>query len=261
MEGLSYRPLIENMTWSYSRIECFNDCPYRWFLKYIKKYEDTPQFYSSYGSFMHKLIEGFYKGELSKEEMQIKFLFDFKKEVKGVRPSADTVQKYIQAGRNYLENFTPFPFNVAGVEKEVRFKIDNMPFIGFIDFLGEKDGEYYIIDHKSRDLKPRSKRQSPTLNDHELDKKLRQLYLYGAAVKQENGKFPKALCFNCFKNGVFITEPFNKTAYDEAVSWAKNSIEEIKDAEDFHPLIDYFKCRFICGVNNECCYWQGQGGD
>ena len=70
MGEISYRPLIEDMTWSFSRIECFNDCPYRWFLKYIKRYKETPQFYSSYGSFMHKLIEQFYKGELTKEEIE-----------------------------------------------------------------------------------------------------------------------------------------------------------------------------------------------
>ena len=71
MGDVSYRPLIEDMTWSFSRIECFNDCPYRWFLRYIKKYPETPQFYSSYGSFMHKLIEQYYKGEITKDEMQI----------------------------------------------------------------------------------------------------------------------------------------------------------------------------------------------
>lgn len=35
MGEISYRPLIEAMTWSYSRLEIFDDCPYRWFLTYI----------------------------------------------------------------------------------------------------------------------------------------------------------------------------------------------------------------------------------
>lgn len=250
-----YRPLIENMTWSYSRIESFNDCPYRWFLKYIKKCKEEPQFYSSYGSFVHKLIELFYLGQLTKDEMQIKFLFEFSKEVKGVRPQESTVKKYIQAGNDYFKQFKPFAFNMIAVEKKVEFEIDGIPFVGFIDFLGEKAGEYYIVDNKSRDLKPRSGHKAPTVKDRELDKMLRQPYIYSAAVKQEYGKFPKALCFNCFKTRTFIEEPFDEDAYNKTVEWAKKSIETIKDTDGFHPNRDFFACSFICGVSNECCYW------
>lgn len=257
MGNISYRPLIENMTWSYSRIECFNICPYRWFLKYIKGYREEPQFYSSYGSFMHKLIEKFYLGELTKDEMQIKFLNDFTKEVEGIRPSEGIVTKYIQAGNEYLRYFKPFPFNILSVEKKVEFEIEGIPFAGVIDCLGEKDGELYIIDHKSRDLKLRSNRKKPTRNDNELDKMLRQLYVYSAAIKQEYGRFPKFLCFNCFKTGIFIKEPFSEDAYSEAIKWAKENVEAIKNAEDFPPSKEFFKCSYICGVNKECCYWSG----
>lgn len=128
--------------------------------------------------------------------------------------------------------------------------------MGYIDYLGEKDGELYVVDNKSRDLKPRSKRAKPTLKDAELDDMLRQLYIYSGAVKQEYGRFPKKLCFNCFKAGTFIEEPFSETAYQEAIDWAQKSIEEIKDADDFNPYVEYFGCRYICGVSDECCYWQ-----
>ena len=254
MSEVSYRPLIEEMVWSYSRIKSFEDCPHRFFLKYIKKYEDEDKFYASYGTFMHKLIEQYYKGELSKEEMQIKFLFDFQKEVKGTRPKDSTVEKYIRCGSEYLDSFTPFPYNMVDVEKKVEFEIDGIPFVGFIDYVGEKDGELYIVDNKSRDLKPRSGRKKPTLKDIELDDMLKQLYLYSAAIKKEYGKFPKSLCFNCFKSGVFIEEPFKEEAYLETLKWAKDKIEEIADADDFYPNQDFFSCFYICGVRDHCIY-------
>lgn len=254
MSEVSYRPLIEEMVWSYSRIKSFDDCPYRFFLKYIKKYEDEDKFYASYGTFMHKLIEQFYKGEITKEEMNIKFLFDFQKEVKGLRPKESTVEKYIRCGSEYLNSFTPFPYKMVDVEKEVKFEIDGIPFVGFIDYLGEKDGEFYIVDNKSRDLKPRSGRKKPTVKDIELDDMLRQLYLYSAAIKQEYGKYPKSLCFNCFKSGVFIEEPFDEEAFDKACNWAKEKIEEISETGDFYPNQDFFSCLYICGVRNHCIY-------
>ena len=256
MSEMIYRPLIEDMTWSYSRIKCFEDCPYRFYLKYISGCKEAPQFYASYGSFMHKLIEEFYKGIITKEEMLTKFLFGFQENVIGRRPQQSTVEKYIQLGIEYLKGFTPFPYNMVAVEKKVEFELGGKKFIGFIDYLGEKDGEYYIVDNKSRELKPRSGRKKPTVKDQELDEMLKQLYLYAAAIKQEYGKFPKALCFNCFKNRVFIEEPFRENKFSETVEWFLKTIDDIADENEFLPYLDFFSCNYICGVNNDCCYYE-----
>lgn len=256
MSEMIYRPLIEDMVWSYSRIKCFEDCPYRFYLKYISGCKEAPQFYASYGSFMHKLIEEFYKGIITKEEMLTKFLFGFQENVLGRRPKESTVEKYIQLGIEYLKSFSPFAYNMVAVEKKVEFELGGKKFIGFIDYLGEKDGEYYIVDNKSRELKPRSNRKTPTVKDQELDEMLKQLYLYAAAVKQEYGKFPKALCFNCFKNQVFIEEPFSEEKFSETVEWFLKTIDSIADENEFLPYLDFFSCNYICGVNNECCYYE-----
>lgn len=256
MGEVSYLPLIEDMIWSYSRIESFNDCPYRFFLKYISRCKDVDKFYASYGSFMHKLIENYYRGILSKDELLTEFLTGFSNNVKGERPKESTVQKYIRCGVDYLKGFQPFKYTMVDVEKRVDFEIDGLKFVGYIDYIGEKDGEYYIIDNKSRDLKPRSKRAKPTAKDRELDLMLRQLYIYSVAIKQEYGKFPKALCFNCFKSGVFIEEPFNEKAYNEAIEWVKKSVDDIKTADDFYPNRDFFSCHYICGVSDDCIYDQ-----
>lgn len=188
--------------------------------------------------------------------MLTKFLFDFHTEVQGERPKESTVSKYIQCGVEYLRGFSPFPYKMIDVEKKVEFEIGGRKFIGFIDYLGEKDGEYYIVDNKSRELKPRSKRAKPTVKDQELDEMLKQLYLYAAAVKQEYGKFPKALCFNCFKNGVFIEEPFSEKVFSETIEWFLKTIDDIADENDFLPYLDYFSCKNICGVKDECCYYE-----
>lgn len=256
MGEVSYLPLIEDMVWSYSRIESFNDCPYRFFLKYISKCKDADKFYASYGSFMHKLIENYYRGILSKDEMLTEFLTGFSKNVKGTRPQESTVQKYIRCGVEYLKGFQPFKYPMVEVEKRVEFEIEGLKFVGYIDYLGEENGEYYIIDNKSRDLKPRSNRDKPTVKDKELDSMLKQLYIYSVAVKQEYGKFPKALCFNCFKSGVFIEEPFREEAYNEAISWVKRSVADIKSTDDFYPNREFFSCFYICGVSDDCVYDQ-----
>ncbi len=251
-----YQPLISEMTWSYSRLQCYNECPYRFFMKYIKGCQEHQNFYSSYGSFMHKLLEQYYRGKISKEEMQIRVLIDFQSAVEGARPPGDIVSKYIKSGTEYLQSFKPLPFKMIDVEKEVHFSLNNKQFVGFIDYIGEKDGELYIVDNKSRDLKPRSNKTNPTLKDNELDEMLRQLYVYSLAIKQEYGVFPKALCFNCFRTGVFIEEPFCKNTYNDTIKWATGLINDIETAEEFPPNREFFMCSFLCGLNDDCIFWE-----
>lgn len=256
MSDLIYRPLIEDMEWSYSRITSYNDCPYKWFLKYIKKYPEEEQFFSSYGSLIHKIIDKYYKNDIEQKEMCLYFLLNFAKCVKGNKPQESVVQKYIDSGVSYFKNFKPFPYNTLATEEQVKFEIDGLKFQGIIDYIGEKDGNLCIIDNKSRNLKPRSKRKKQTRKDEELDNMLRQLYLYSAAVKQKYNQFPNKLCFNCFRNGVFIEEPFDENKYYENIEWIKHTIDDITNSTEFKPNIDYFKCNYLCGLQNECCYYQ-----
>ena len=254
MGEISYRPLIEDMTWSFSRVESFDSCPYKWFLRYIKGWKENETFYASYGTFIHKIIQMFYEGELSKAQLPIYYLTHFKQEVVGAKPKESTVKKYIDCGMEYFKSFEPFPYKCLGVEKKVEFSIDGIPFVGFIDFLGEKDGDIYIVDNKSRELKPRSNRAKPTLKDAELDEMLKQLYLYSVAIKEEFGVYPKALCFNCFRNNQFIVEPFDENKLDEAKKWAVETVRRIENEEDFEPNEDVFKCAWLCGFSDRCEY-------
>lgn len=194
MGEVSYAPLIDDMVWSFSRIEAYESCPHRWYLRYIRKCKEKDKFYASYGSFMHKLIEKYYNGELTKAEMLVTYLRDFKKEVKGFRPKASTLEKFINGGVNYLKEFEPFPYKMLAVEKKVEFEVDGIKFIGFIDFLGldESDGELVVIDNKSRDLRQRSTRAKPTVKDiRELAVKMKQ------EVAKYNPEFAAELVPHC----------------------------------------------------------------
>ena len=247
------------MVWSYSRLEIFDDCPYRWFLSYIHtpKIHKEEKFYAAYGLLMHDLLEKFYKGQMSKDEMMISYLTRFVKEtdVAG-KPKASIVESYFKSGKEYISSIKPLPYETVSVEEKFNFNIEGIPFTGRIDYIGLEDGEYVIVDNKSRNLKPRSKRKNPTVKDKELDTMLRQLYVYAEAVRQKYGKLPKKLCFNCFKNGEYIEEPFNEDTFHETLSWVKNKVEEISGADDFYPNVEFFSCRYLCGYSYDCCYTQ-----
>lgn len=244
------------MTWSYSRIKTFEDCPYRFFMKYFYQVEDEPMFYASYGSFIHDIINKYYLGELNERELTTTFITGFSTNVQGERPAESTVKKYIDAGLDYFENFKPFECNTVAVEQHATWQWGKYKFQGYIDYIGEKDGDYFIIDHKSRELKPRSKRKKPTLKDQELDSMFVQLYTYAEYIKQRFGKYPKALYINAFRTKHLIEEEFSLEKFEEAKNWALETIETIKKTEGFYAYDNYFTCRYICGVNRECEYYQ-----
>lgn len=251
-----YTPLIDDMTWSYSRVRTYVDCPYKFYLRYILRLHGKDLFFASYGSFMHKLIEKYYKEGLTSQQLVTLYLQDFKNKVPGCAPNPKIFEGYFLGGLQYLQNIQPFPYAVVGVEKSVKFKFGDLPVVGFVDFVGEKDGEIYIVDHKSRHLKPRSKRKKPTKTDEELDEYLRQLYIYSIPVAKEFGKTPAYLCFNCFRDGILIEEPFKEKMYEEARSWFLNMISEIRVQTEFRPCLDYFKCTNLCEMQDECEYYE-----
>jgi len=230
-------------------------CPYRWYLKYICKLAGKEMFFASYGSFMHKLMEQYYNGEQTPKQLCDSYLMGFKDKVIGKAPNQKIFENYFKSGLQYLREFQPLPYNKIGIEKKFKFNLDGISFIGYVDFLGEKDGEFVIVDHKSRALKPRSKRAKPTKADEELDSYLTQLYLYSAAIEEEYGKLPKLLCFNCFRTPILIEESFKWQAYEKSKIWAKNKIKEISGETKFRPDIEYFKCTHLCEMRDHCEYF------
>lgn len=203
---------------------------------------------------MHEVLEKYYLGKISKEDMVSYYLIHYKDKVRGKRPPAEIPMNYMKSGAEYLRNFAPLPYSVLGVERKLDFDLDRYKFTSRLDYIGEKDGEIYLVDNKSRCLKQRSKRSKPTIKDQELDSMLKQLYLYSIPVEKEFGKLPSYLCFNCFRNGEFIKEKFNNEAFEEAKKWALNSIKEIEADSDFLPKENQFMCNWICPLSKSCEY-------
>lgn len=257
---MNYSHIIDDMTWSYSRITAYEDCPYRFYLKYIKKIKGIRHFFSDYGSFMHLIIQKFLNGELAKEELVGYYLTNFRKNVVGKAPSQSIFQNYFRQGLDYLSTIEMPKDEILGVEKEISFQIEDRKFIGYIDKVSRSDG-IDITDNKSRALKERTQRKKPTKSDEELDEYLKQLYIYSIPIEQEYGELPKRLIFNCFRTKNLIVEPFKNQAYEDTKKWALDTIHTIAKESEWKPNVEWFKCKHLCDVCNDCEYYQMFGGD
>ena len=249
------------MVWSHSRISSFHECPYQFFLRYIKLCEKQPCFFASYGSFVHSLTEQFYSGKASAASLVSRYLLEFRTEVEGRAPSFKIFDSYFRQGLAYLQNLKPLSGSVLSTEQEVHFTVGDKPFVGFVDLVcRDEDGRLCIVDHKSRALKPRSGKEKPTRSDAELDRYLRQLYLYSIPVSEQYGRTPDRLIFNCYRTGEWISEDFRPEGLAEAKAWALSSIAQINSAQGWPPNVDFWKCRYLCGLAHECEYCQMAGG-
>lgn len=245
------------MTWSFSRIRCFEQCPYQFFLSYIASVDSCHQFYADFGSYVHGILAKIYCGNLSSTSASRYYVDNFFKEIGGVHPSRSIVNKFFSQGLQFILSAQKPQCEIIGVEKEISFHVSDVPFTGFIDLLLRDDrGDYIIVDHKSHPLKQRSKRKRPTAADGELDSYLRQLYLYSAYLEQAYSALPRLLVFNCYRTGNVIIEPFSYSAYEETKEWAKSAVQKIEKNTDWSPLMDFYGCKYICNVQHECEYYE-----
>lgn len=260
MGDVSYKPLIDDMVWSYSRLSTFDMCKHKWYLRYIKypKAKSATLFFSAYGTFIHELIANYYSNRKTKQETLAEFLDQYESRVPIESPPR-VYENYYKRALDYFKTISDISNTVLAVEKKYRFRVRNLDFIGVIDRVEQdSDRNILIIDNKSKNLSSRSAK-APKANKA-LDEYLRQLYLYSIPIKEIYGKFPNKLCFNCFRIKQQIEEPFNEKAFNDTVEWACNKKEEIANETDFDPDYDDFRCKYICDMHDYCEYYLANGG-
>ena len=243
------------MTFSYSRLTAFDSCKYKWLMKYILGVPSVKDgFFSSYGTFLHDIFAKYYRGEGSVATLSNYYINEYCNQVVGKPQKMTTAVNYFNQGFEAVLNLKPAPYEILGVEKEVHWKLGGRDYVGYIDLLLRSEDGIIIVDHKNRDLKPRSTRAKPTKTDEELSQYLRQPYMYSTPVYEEYGIYPISLQFNVYRTGLQIKERFDMQEYEKTLQWARDKADEIERNDDWSPNIDYFGCRYLCDVRNECEY-------
>ena len=209
-------------------------------------------FFAEFGSYIHLIMQLYLLGELKRHDLSTYYVAHFAENVRSKAPNHKIHLNYFNQGFYYLDNIDFPKREIIGVEDEVEFTFANKIWRGFIDVVSSDNGQLIITDHKSRTLKPRSKRSKPTKSDMELDDYLRQLYVYSVAVKDKYGRFPDILEFNCFRSQTMIREPFKADRLNEIESWTKKEIDQIILNDRWEPQPDYWKCNYLCDVCDDC---------
>ena len=216
--------ILDGMRWSFSSVNTYNTCPQAFKLGYLNALPRQDNAFSDWGTFMHSIMERYFKGELEFYELSKVYVDGYGENVKCQFPPnrfCDLGQRYYDAGKTYLDNFEGLfeDYTVLGVEQRVQLDIDGRPFVGVIDLLLEKDGEICVVDHKSK---------SAFKSEKERVEYARQLYLYAIYVHEKFGKWPSKLVFHMVRdNGRLVEIPFNEADCLTARRWFTETIDKI----------------------------------
>lgn len=242
--------ILDKMNWSFSSVNNYCTCPYGFKLSYIEKKSKINNAFAEFGSFIHSLLERYFRGEVEFFELSQIYKDEYDVNVLHKFPDCkfcDLTEKYYKDGLSYLDSFEGLDsdLEVVGIEQKVELEINGKPFIGYIDLIlrDKTDGRYIIVDHKSK-ARFKSKK--------EREHYLLQLYLYSLHVKKIYGEYPKQLKFNMFRTKTWESEDFSEKTLQKAINWFDFTIELIKNDTDFVKMKDEFYCENLCSVREHC---------
>ncbi len=244
--------------WSFSRLNAFETCPRMYELTYVKRLDETPNFFAEFGSFVHKIYEMYADGKLRRNQLLAYYRKHWKENVVTPAPYSEWVdfeEKWFGHGCDAMKSPPSLrEYEILGVEMEVDFMIADEKAVGFIDLLlrRKKDEAIIIADHKSG--KPVRFLRSGRVSKPDAERFLsyrHQLYLYSGPIIEKYGKVD-FLRWNFFNAGTVIEIPWIREEYDEAQAWAARTIKCVSKCKTWSKGGDSFFCSHICGQRRNC---------
>ena len=239
----------DGMKWSFSKLEAFHHCGMMFKLVYLDHAEKEGNGFSDYGTFCHKLLEEWAKGQIPDFALAEEYQERYDNEVVNAFPPfpRGMPQKYYDQGLQYFENFDGFgdDYEILTVEEKFEIEIDGYILVGIADLTlrNKKTGGIVVIDHKSK---------SKNSMKQEYETFRMQLYTYAMFVKQKYGVYPEKLIFNMFREQNFISEDFDMDMYNKTRQWIVDTIHEIEACRDWIISSSSFFCRYVCSVFDSC---------
>lgn len=254
--------------WSWSKWNCFHTSPYEYFLKYIQhaKEDRTDCIYTTTGGIAHDILERFYSGELSYENMVDDFddgwvtafeIADMKFDRNSPEKNDKISQKYYENLRHFFVNHKVLE-NKPMIEQFVKAKIGDNLFQGYIDVCFKDDeGNINIVDWKTSSIYKGSKAEN----------ECGQLIVYAIGLNQQGIPMDKIrICWNFLKyvsiqyeqkNGAVKTREVERSKIGESLqsnakTWLKafgydvdEYLKLLLDTNSIDCLPDEVKAKYV----------------
>ena len=209
---------------SYSQLNDYKTCPWKYRYKYILKIPAPPTPPLSFGISVHEALREFEARTIRGEKLKLSDLLKMYNTHFLEEGYRDKKEKsvYRRRGekmlRNFYRSYKDRLFPAFMVEKGFEIKLGGKTITGRIDRIGkDKDGDFEIIDYKTSDLS--------TKDIKDLEKKAKkddQLLIYSIAAREALGVDPKTIGFFYLDGGKKVLVDLK----EEEISKRKKDIED-----------------------------------
>lgn len=169
--------------YSYSKISSFHQCPYDWYLAYIKKNRSADNVYGILGTEIHESYELMTQGKRTKQEAIDSFDKAFNECMEnGLSfPTENSGGKYYKDIIHSFKTFENFKDKEMLQELEFNYTFCGLEFVGYIDLV--------LIDHKNKTIQILDWKSSSKFSKKDLESsKVFQLILYSMVIKDALGE-------------------------------------------------------------------------
>ena len=275
----------EQKIYSYSRIENFHNCPYSYYITYVEGNRSSDNVYSFLGSATHELLEELQQRLITNATAIEKFENAVTEaDMLGYKWMSDSVRdKYVAAIIHYLENYKPIECDEYFIEEYFEIQVGNKWMKGYIDLYTITDGVIDIYDYKTS--------SSSSFTGKDAYKKMRQMILYGIAIKQKYPDMPiRSMNFDMLKyykapskraklgytlkdrstidildfttefTPAYVSAEFTDEVIEEVTNYVCDTINKIESLDKgnielferaLNPNKDFF-CKTLCGFRDRC---------
>jgi uncharacterized protein YktA (UPF0223 family) len=255
-----YDIILKTMNYGYSKVDTFNNCNHSFLLQYILAKDSKPNFFGEFGSFIHEVIEKYFRKELSKEKLTQYYIDNYNKAVISSAPPypINMSGNYFNDGISFFDNinFDIDDYNIISIEETMTFTYNDIEITMRPDIiLQDKETEEYILmdlkTHKIKDKKDKA------IIDGYLNQA--RLYSYGIWINK-NIQISKVFIW-FVRNRQIMESTVDSSKIMETMNWFEDLVNQIRKEEKWEANLtkknDYF-CNQICGVRDHCLPKQEQ---
>lgn len=220
---------------SYSSLHMFDECPQRWYLKYVALIPEKPKYFFSFGKTLHAVLEYFHDPANPTPPTLDELLAKFREEWitgegsgwQGLAQEESYKNKGEKILRDYHAKFKESFKPARAVELKFELDVDGVPVIGYIDRIDDlPDGTIRIMDYKTG--------QKVHLDrEHVHD----QLTMYQMACEETLGVRVGKLVFYHLHPDKQTEHPFERRTEQDVLELRKNIVRIARKIEEYRSQL------------------------
>jgi hypothetical protein len=255
----NYEIILNEMKYSFSSINTFNTCKYSFLELYINVENRLNNAFGEFGSFVHLIIEKYFKDELEIWNLSSYYKDNYSNNILCSFPTypPGMANNYYEQGLEFFENFQfdKEKYDIILIEKkdEVKFKDIKIVFIPDLVLKNKETGIVTLYDWKTANMFKGDK-----VDKKKLEEFKKQVHLYAFLLWLSKEIKVDNISIWAIRNNKFIDFPYSNDTSIDVLEWFEDSVKQIKKETEWDANTkNQYYCYNLCSFRDRCGYING----